>query len=56
VFEIKNSLSEINANIASGEDKHIKRAQERDARFTWYLEDISSVLRDLKIKKSWFRL
>jgi len=56
VFEIKNSLSEINANIASGEDKHIKELRKEMRDLHGYLEDISSVLRDLKIKKSWFRL
>jgi hypothetical protein len=56
VFEIKNSLSEINANIASGEDKHIKELRKEMRDLHGFLGNISSVLRDLKIKKSWFRL
>ena len=56
VFEVKNSLSEINANIASGEDKHIKELRKEMRDLHGFLGNISSVLRDLKIKKSWFRL
>lgn len=55
VSEIKDSLSEINANIASGEDKHIKELRKEMRDLHGFLGNISSVLRDLKIKKSWFR-
>lgn len=56
MLEIKNSLTSINTNIASGEDKHIKELRKEMRDLHGFLGNISVVLRDLKIKKSWFRL
>ena len=56
MLEIKNSLSSIKANTASGEDKHIKELRKEMRDLHGFLGNISAVLRDLKIKKSWFRL
>jgi small GTP-binding protein len=56
ILEIRNTLNSINANIASGEDKHIKELRKEMRDLHGFLGNISSVLRDLKIKKSWFRL
>jgi len=56
MLEIKKSLSSINANIVSEEDKHIKELRKEMRDLHGFLGNISAVLRDLKIKKSWFRL
>ncbi len=56
MLEIKNSLSSIKANTASGEDRHIKELRKEMRDLHGFLGNISAVLRDLKIKKSWFRL
>ena len=56
MLEIKNSLNSIQANTASGEDRHIKELRKEMRDLHGFLGNIASVLRDLKIKKSWFRL
>ena len=56
MLEIKDSLSSIKADTASGEDRHIKELRKEMRDLHGFLGNISAVLRDLKIKKSWFRL
>jgi hypothetical protein len=55
MFEIKDSLSSIKANTASGEDKHIKELRKEMRDLHGFLGNISALLSDLKVKKSWFR-
>ena len=55
MLEIKDSLSSIKANTASGEDKHIKELRKEMRDLHGFLGNISALLSDLKIKKSWFK-
>ena len=55
MFEIKDSLSSIKAHTAPGEDKHIKELRKEMRDLHGFLGNISALLSDLKVKKSWFR-